>query len=232
MRSTSVVCLLALAQIGCGSGVTSSDAGDPSGSGGATASGTTTVAVGSGATGGTGSGGSGSGGSGGSGGSAPTCPAPENAASFEVGTGEKCFTRLSAGGDIPLMNGPQGGYHLWVAVGCSDCASPTHIRWGARDPLTGGVFPGTGDSEAMFELDGAAWKQSAGIFLYMPGLSWDPEYSPPPAKDAPIVIWSEVVEGTIVKHASEVEVKIGDTVPWDPCIETPEAPECQYDGRN
>src|SRR5687768_6189451 len=105
--ASAAICLLA-----CGSGVDNAPEGDD-GSGGHSAA--TTGGVGAAGPGGAGPGGAGSGGSSG-------CDTPPDPETFEMGTGEHCFARLSANQAVDLISGPQGGYHVWLAIGCADCA--------------------------------------------------------------------------------------------------------------
>jgi hypothetical protein len=147
---------------------------------------------------------------------------------FEIGTGEKCFARLADGQEIPMMQGPQGGFHLWLAVGCSDCSASAHLKWGVRDPVTGAPIPDTYDSEAFVPLSPGAWPQAAGIFATMPGVVWDPEGSPPLPKGTEVVLWADVLDGTTVTHHDQVRIIVGDTVPWDPCIEDPNHELCGF----
>lgn len=197
-----------------------SASGSASGSGGNSAG--TTGDIGAAGPGGSGSGGAGGSGSGGSTG----CDTPPDAAAFEMGTGEQCFARLSANQAVDLINGPQGGYHVWLAIGCSDCATPTETRFGVRDATTGTLLAGTYDSQAMVQLVGAPWGQVARMIVNMPGFEWDPEM-PPLAPGTPFVLWVEVREAGQVKHAAELPLVVGDTVEWDPCIENPDDPLCQ-----
>lgn len=175
----------------------------------------------------------GNGGAGGVGGTGGTgggtgCEAPPLPGQFAVGTGEKCFDQLAAQDEIPLMNGPQGGYHLWLSIGCKDCPNPVHLKYGARDPVTQMPFAGTGNFEAMVPLSKQSWPQAAGLVVNMPGLSWDPESQPPPAKGTHVVLWAEAYgAGEALLHAAEVEVILGDIESWDPCIEDPNNPLCQ-----
>ncbi len=187
-----------------------------------------------------GEGGSGEGGNGGNGGSTsttssssststgPACDTPAGAGKFEIGTGEKCFEPLAEGDEIPLMNGPQGGYHVWLATGCTDCGTVVHFKYGAHDPATNMPLTGSYDEEAMVELSGAAWPQKAGIVIHMPGLSWDPMNEPPPAKGTQVILWAEAYtpQGDLW-HKAEVLVTIGDIQEWNPCIENPNDPLCQ-----
>src|SRR5262245_15487600 len=92
-------------------------------------------------------GGGGTGGNAGAGGSPPACAPPAAAPAFGVGTGEVCYEAVSAGDVVPLMNGPQGGYHVWLGIGCTgDCGGATILRYGVQDQATGAyVLGGTGD---------------------------------------------------------------------------------------
>lgn len=203
----------------CSTSVTSSESGG-GGGGGSTQEG------GSG-------GGGGSTGTGGSGGGTTTstttaaCVTPDSPAPFELGTGEKCFERLTVDQEVPLQSGPQGGYHMWLAVGCADCQSPVHLRYGAHDPATNQPLTGTYDEEAMVPLSGD-WPQAAGLIVHMPGLGWDPENDPPPAKGTKIILWSKAFDGAgAVIHEAQVEIAVGDIVEWNPCVEDPNNPICQ-----
>lgn len=228
---TSVLFLSLAALLACGTQVTSgSDDDDPaaggeSGEGGNTHGGGASQGGSGGAisTGGSG----GEGGEGGVGGS-PGCTAPASPASFEIGTGEHCFARLADGDTVPLMSGPQGGYHVWLAFGCQACEPQLHVKWGVRDPQTGEIIPQTYDSEAVIDLTGAPFRQLAGITVGMPGISWDPEAYPPLPEGTPFELWAQLIgpSGEVLDEEAR-ELVLGPTVVWDPCAETPEAPECQ-----
>ena len=176
--------------------------------------------------GGGGEGGSSAGG-GGTGGTPFICAPPKNASIFEIGTGEDCFSRVAANEEVPLMSGPQGGYHVWLAIGCQDCKNPVHLKYGAFDPATGLPLPDTWDLEAMVPLEGVGWPQAAGLAVNMPGIPWDPEAHPPLAKGTHVVLWAKAYDGEKIIHEGEIEVVIGDIEQWDPCAEDPEAPVCQ-----
>ena len=157
---------------------------------------------------------------------ADPCDPPSDPAPYEVGTGEKCFERLAAEADIPLINGPQGGYHLWLAVGCEDCGDKAHLKYGARSETTEAPLPGTYVAEQVMTLQGDSWGQVAGIQLAMPGLSWDEETDPPPAKGTRLFLWADVVDGDDALHHAEIPVVIGDTVYWDDCDEGDNSESC------
>lgn len=67
-------------------------------------------------------------------------PVPSTPPSLEVevGTGEVGFAPLSAGDEVELVYGPQGGYHIWTAVRIRDVSvEQAQINVSAR-------FEGTG----------------------------------------------------------------------------------------
>lgn len=207
MLKETIAVVLMLSCVACGSEVGDSNQGTEGG----------------GSEGGGSAGGAGEGGAGGA--AASECETPPSVGSFELGSGETCFEPLVDGATVPLISGPQGGYHLWVAVGCSDCAAQVSLEWGVRDPATGETLANTYSSQGAVSLSGGAWPQAAGMIAGMPGVSWDPEVEPPLAPGTHVILWVETVGG--VSHASEVEVVIGETVSWDPCAETPDDPNCQ-----
>lgn len=170
-----------------------------------------------------GGGGSGAGGTGGAGASAPVCVAPDAPQVFEIGTGEQCFERVADGGTVPLMNGPQGGYHLWLAVGCEGCAKDDVIQYDALDPvtLTSLAF---GPSQTIIEPSGD-WPQVAGIQLGMPG----DEFGTPPLPEGTEVLVDVKVfdpSGMNVLHEGQTHWVLGPITPWDPCDLHPESPCC------
>lgn len=173
-----------------------------------------------------GEGGTAEGGSGGSGGAA-ACDTPPEPGAFEIGTGEECFSRVADGDEVPLMNGPQGGYHMWLALGCQDCQTPTLLRFGAHDPATGMPLTETYDQQEMVPLHGEGFPQAAGIIVTMPGLSWDPEGQPPLAKGTHVVLWAKAYDGDQLLHEAQVEVVVGDIQTWDPCADDPNSMYCQ-----
>lgn len=174
--------------------------------------------------------GSGGGGEGGQGGEAPaSCDPPPSPEAFEIGTGEVCFERLEAGQVVPLVQGPQGGFHVWVAMSCVGCGAEMHLRYGALDPTTDEHFENTYPSEGLFQLSGdASARQRAMLTAVMPGLPWDPENFPPLEKGASVRLYVEHLEDGVVVERSEIDVVLGDTVSWDPCAESPESEFCGF----
>lgn len=190
--------------------------------------------AGSGHAGGGDEGGGGAGGhaEGGAGGQGPTveCEAPPSPEVFEIGTGEACFSRLEAGAVIDQMNGPQGGYHVWLALGCTDCPPSLALEYAMLDPVTGEPLPGTfPGSQTFAELVaiGDGFAEAAGIQLGMPGLSWDPENEPPLPEGTKLVLDVRATnQAGELLHEDAIELELGPIVPWDPCDLHPEGDCC------
>lgn len=209
--------LLAVGLLACGGTAGAEGGGDANQAGGHVEGGAAAV------------GGGGSGAGGGAEGGAAACSAPPAPMTFELGTGEDCFARIEDGDVLPLIAGPQGGYHVWVAFGCEDCPTALRASFGVSDVETGMPLPNTYDTEVIADLEGEPFRQLAGLVLRTPGVSWDPEGFPPPAQGSRILIWAELLDdnGEAVQR-EEREIEIGETVEWNPCKEEPELPECQF----
>lgn len=153
------------------------------------------------------------------------CVTPQGAGDFAIGTGEECFEPLGDAHVVPLVAGPQGGYHVWISLGCRDCAGAAAVRYGTKDASGAWV---ASDGPLMFALQEGLptvdqWGSLAGIQGYMPGLSWDPEAEPAPQKGDTFTVYVAVVDADLAPlHEAEVEITIGDTVYWDPCEDDPE----------
>lgn len=169
-----------------------------------------------------------SGTSGGQGGSATTsasatssstgadpCPAPSNAVAFESGTGETCFGRLTAGQTVTVLQGPQGGYHLWLAVSCIGCQAKTTIEFGVKDPATKDWFPGTSPQKVAVDLGGAGWQQQAGFTAFLPGVVWDMTTSLPKGTHVLLTTIHYATDG-ISKEEIQNEVVLGDIEQYNP----------------
>lgn len=57
--------------------------------------------------------------------------------SIVVGTGEHEFTPLELVEGVALTRGPQGGYHIWLAVSGQSLGPVVQIRYGVQDATTG-----------------------------------------------------------------------------------------------
>ncbi|WP_437780783.1 hypothetical protein [Sorangium sp. So ce1097] len=160
----------------------------------------------------------GSAGEGGGGG----CGLPENPAVFEIGTGETCFEHIEDGATLPVMAGPQGGYHLWLAVACGDCGESVRLRYSVRDPATGGLFPSGAVQEGVIPLLPGVLPHASGLPTRLPGAIWDPSSVLPEGTRVILAAEARNDDGS-TKHAAQVEVILGATEPWGlPCSDVPE----------
>jgi hypothetical protein len=188
----------------CSNGVAGSDTGG----GGSAGASTTSSAGGGGATSSSSSGG-------GAGGGKPTCADPEGPQAFEVGSGATCFERLTSGQTVPVMAGPQGGYHIWLGVGCAECGNQAILRYGVKDPATHDWYAGTHENDAVVPLDADGWHQTAGLQAFLPGIAWQMGSELP--KGTHVILYAAVLDaGMTIQHEGEVEVVLGDTESWSP----------------
>lgn len=102
-----------------------------------------------------------------------SCAMPPWSGDFEVGTGEPCFLAIEDGTVVPLIGGPQGGYHIWLGVRCRDCGAYETVTFGVRDPATDTFVNGSSQT-AVLELEqGAGYSQRGGVVAYVPGYEFD-----------------------------------------------------------
>ena len=151
----------------------------------------------------------------------PDCELPPDLAPFETGTGEVCFERLGEDGVVSHFEGPQGGYHLFLALTCSDCAGEVVVETTARQEDNGAeVSPLTQSSVAMKGVS------ATGIIVPMPGSPWDPE-SPPLAEGTRLLLNTVVksMSGEELHNVEELRV-VGPSVVWDYCATHPEDQCC------
>lgn len=211
--------LSSLALAGCGSNVSGGDGGGGSTSTSTTTtSGTTTTSTTTTTSG------------------PPACATPPSPAAFEIGTGDHCFERLTDGQTVKVIQGPQGGFHLWLSFGCSDCNPAAAIEYGVIDPTTGTWFEGTFGNQATYPFDGGGWVQWAGLQNRLPGVPWDETTKLP--EGTHVIVSGSVLDGTTVVHHAEFEVVLGPIEMWyPPCDDNPATcgapgglPCCSFNG--
>lgn len=139
-----------------------------------------------------------------------TCVTPDSPLVFEIGTGEHCFERVPAFGAVHAVEGNQGGYHVWLAFGCGDCGTVTHIKYGLRDPETHMTLEGTSVLEELVALHGKDWPQAAGLTDFLPGSSANTPGAPPPPDGTKVLLWVEAYDpkGNLWRQ-DEREVVVG-----------------------
>ncbi len=140
------------------------------------------------------------------------CDPPSRAQAFEVGTGELCFERVPSGSVVPLISGPQGGYHVWLAIGCADCGREAHIR--ARVFGEDGAELPNLATEEIVELAGDEWPQHPGFQLGMPG---DPfgDFEDPLPTGTRLRVVVEVLGATEPPlHSAEIDFVLGEIESW------------------
>ena len=150
----------------------------------------------------------------GSGGSA-VCVPPAGITDFAMGTGENCFEPLASGQTIPVMAGPQGGFHIWASLGCNDCGPEATVEYGVKDPATMTWFPQTIGNKEVVNLGGSSWPQHAGLQAFLPGQVWNQSSQLP--KGTHVILSLRVIhsDGTTL-HEASMEIILGDQEHWSP----------------
>jgi hypothetical protein len=154
------------------------------------------------------------------------CTPPAETPDFAIGTGELCFTPLADGDVVPMMNGPQGGYHLWLAIGCTDCGEAVQVSYKLLDPETKELIPGTYELNQASAMLGGEWPQAAGIQVALPGTEWDEESDALPKGTKILMQVTVDKNGAGTVHEGEVQIEIGETQAWDPCDANPDGDCC------
>ena len=160
----------------------------------------------------------------------PVCDAPSAPATYETGTGESCFERVTDLETLPVYQGPQGGFHLFTAVGCNDCGTEPIVEFGIKDPATMDWYANTYPQQAVLDLGNGPWFQRAGLTSFLPGLVYQPELQLP--KGTHVILSASILTATgDTIHTQEFEVILGDTQTWEPpCDEN--ADTCGKPGAN
>ncbi|MBX2800796.1 MAG: hypothetical protein KTR31_24150 [Myxococcales bacterium] len=132
-------------------------------------------------------------------------PAPTCSASVQLGTGIDAFEPLSAGDPLVMVFGPQGGYHLPLAVRACDLGKV------ARTVVVATPVGGT-ERVVDVTLDHLWWPESecCGVLLDLHGflfLDSDPDWSPPVLDGTRVHVAIEVDDGGTLHH-DEVEVVV------------------------
>jgi hypothetical protein len=155
---------------------------------------------------------SGCGGSSGSG----SCATPDSHAVFELGTGEACFERLTSGQIVPQIAGPQGGFHVWAAIGCGDCGADTIVEFGTKHAKTKAWLQGVPEKQKV-DLGTGDWGQHAGLTAFLPGdsmLALDEKLP----EGANIILSLRALDPKGKElHAAEISLVLGKLEQWSGC---------------
>ncbi len=106
------------------------------------------------------------------------CPADRTCDfDMELGTGVDEFTLLEPNDPVTVTLGPQGGFHVWVAVRCVDCSDQVLIEYGARGSADGTWLFGD-PLRGIINLESAGgWKSILGLYALLPGEVGEVEYT-------------------------------------------------------
>jgi hypothetical protein len=94
---------------------------------------------------------------------------------IQIGGGESCFEEVIDGGGHPLIAGGQGGYHVWMALRCRDCAGAQLLSYGVQNVDTGEWLMGQSQQQMVDMLVTGDYFETGGLQAPMPGDSWNEE---------------------------------------------------------
>ena len=123
---------------------------------------------------------------------------------------------MTSEGDVQVILGPQGGFHIWLAARCQDCSDQVLMIYGVRGSadgewLSGMPLRGIVNLEA---VDG--WLQIVGLYGLLPGSPSTVDYTDLSlVLDLTIEDEERVSSRAIPVHVANVEV-------WDCEDEDPE----------
>jgi len=125
---------------------------------------------------------------------APVCEPESWDGALQVGGGEDCFEGLSTGEIVPLIAGPQGGFHVWLAVRCRGCEPGATVAYAVKD-AAGDFMMGQSQQGVVEMQDADDYRHGAGIQAMMPG---DGFTTPTYLRDA-FALWVEMnIDGQVV----------------------------------
>jgi hypothetical protein len=104
------------------------------------------------------------------------CAADSWDGSLQIGGGEACFVALQQGQTVPLIAGPQGGFHLWMGIRCRNCGQNQVVTFGVKD-VDGNFTVGQSLSASLTLDEVGDYRHTAGVQAAMPGDGFaDPAY--------------------------------------------------------
>lgn len=136
------------------------------------------------------------------------CGETPDAPDFEMGTGEVCFEPLHDGDILPVMAGPQGGFHVWVALLCAACPDEVHSLVGVK--LEGSDAWEGETGERIIELHS---DQFAGLYALLAGTTADPTTVLPEGTDVRVIVQVSSLDGDLL-FEGEKHVTLGPTEVW------------------
>jgi hypothetical protein len=119
-------------------------------------------------------------------GDASGAAAPVDPDGFEVGSGETAFEALGPGATVEIIEGSQGGYHIWISIRCGSCGPEVIASYGIDDAETGELltFQGLQEWVRLEENDG--WREAVGMIGFL--TTGDPDRY----VGHPVRIWASV----------------------------------------
>lgn len=86
-----------------------------------------------------------------------------------VGTGETEFEAVEKASGVSLIEGPQGGMHIWVSVRCQNLGPRVEIEYGVRDVTTGELLSVKGLVLVADLSPEDEWAEQVGLTAFLTG---------------------------------------------------------------
>ncbi len=128
---------------------------------------------------------------------------------MELGTGLVEFEPLDDGAEVVVVQGPQGGFHIWLSTRCRSCAEQVIIEYGVRGTADDAWLLGTPLRGVvnMDEQDG--WQQALGLYGLLPGKVGEVDFS-----GLDVVLEANIEDGER-RSSRRVPVHVRSVEVWD-----------------
>src|SRR6185503_9948972 len=90
------------------------------------------------------------------------------APALEVGTGLLGFLPIDPSG-VPMVYGPQGGYHVWVSARAHGLGPRVLVRYGVHDTMSGDLLSRAGLQQRLKLTANAAGDDAVGLVCFLDG---------------------------------------------------------------
>jgi len=108
-----------------------------------------------------------------------TCSAVDGAAeelpAALLGTGDKCYVPLESNDTVPIIGGPQGGFHIWVALRSAGLGDEVIASYRVLDTADDSAITLSDPIERIVELCpiGEGWNEAAKLYAQLDAFTID-----------------------------------------------------------
>ncbi len=130
-----------------------------------------------------------------------------------LGTGEKCYLPLAPSQTVPIVGGPQGGFHIWVALRSTGLGDEVLAKMRVLDKADDGAITLVDPIERMVELCavGEGWHEAARLFAQLD--AYTPE-EVEPFVGRTIKLGLSLKNPAAASASAEVTLMLGSVIQW------------------